>query len=74
MTSVRLQERGRKKHRVSVRLRSRVGVRSRVRSRVRVRVFFDREIRESKDPGIELGLTVLVISRRYRQTVAIGLY
>ena len=44
---------------VRVRVRVRVGV----RVRVRVRTIF-----LSVDPGIELGLTVLVTSRRYRQT------
>ena len=42
-----------------------IRVRARARARVRVRV---RTIFLSVDPGIELGLTVFVTSRRYRQT------
>ena len=48
---------------LGVRVRVRVRVRVWVRVRVRVRTSF-----LSVDPGIELGLTVLVTSRRYRQT------
>ena len=60
---VRVRVRVRRSLRVWVRVRVRVGVRVRVRVRVwgRVRTMF-----WSIDPGVELGLTVFVTSRRYQ--------